>query len=367
MRLAWSARALLAVLRRWAGFLVVGAGVLGVGYFVSAIGWPALPVLWASSLTAPASWAVLIAHASIATVLAWRLREALLPAHWLLAERALPLTVAQRTRADLAVVAMAQSPLLLLYAASLLSWRHVDPHWLRGQWPRGLGFMAGSVVLSLASAVALLALRRRQGRVASREELDELEELEELDERRLPAGQQCKLQAKHRMRAWTALLALPLWRGPARPVAALIALTTAALVALLAGAAAGAVELRWALAGYALVALAGCSQTQAQALRCFAPLIEASRSLPLAAPGWALRLRGLAMLPVLLSGPLLLALLLSEPQRLSPWIASAYLLAAGVAPLLQFIAPSLQAEARAARWLLALAVWVALATEILHR
>ena len=46
-------------------------------------------------------------------------------------------------------------------------------------------------------------------------------------------------------------------------------------------------------------------------------------------------------------------------------IAPLYLLAAWAGPFLQFIAPSPQAEARAARWLFALAVWVALATEIL--
>jgi len=347
MRLAWSAAALLALLRRWAGFLVVVAAVLGIGFFVAAIGWPALPVLWASSLPMAAGLAVLMAHAGAATALAWGLREALLPARWLLAERALPLTAPQRALADVTVVALAQSPLFALYAASLLSWWHVDPAWLRGHWPRGLAFMAASLVLSLSVSTGLLALRRvqwhRPGRLATAPHHGE----------------------RRRLRAWTALLLLPLWRGPARPVALVMGLTTAALLGLLGAVASGVADLRWCLAAYALTAMAGCTQAHARALLAYAPLIAASQALPLAARAWPRHLRVLALLPVALSWPLLLALLLSGPWPLSPLIAPVYLLAAWAAPLLQSIAPSPQAEARAARWLFALAVWVALATEIL--
>ena len=313
MRLAWSAAALLGLLRRWAGFVVVVAGVLGIGFFFAAIGWPALPVVWASSLPIAEGLGVLVAHASVATALAWALREALLPAQWLLAERALPLSAGQRARADLAVVALAQSPLFLLYAASLLSWWHVDPVWLRGHWPRGLVFMAASIVLSLGMSIGLLALRR----------------------------------------------------VPARPVALVLGLTTAVLFGLLGAVAAGVADLRWCLAGYALAVMAGCTQAHARALRVYGPMIAATHSLPLAAGAWPRHLRALALLPVLLSWPWLLALLLNGPWQLSPLIAPIYLLAAWAAPLIQFIAPSPQAEARAARWLFALVVWVALATEIL--
>ncbi|CAN5188295.1 hypothetical protein BH11PSE10_BH11PSE10_12080 [soil metagenome] len=349
MRLAWSAAALLALLRRWAGFVLVVAAVLGIGYFVAAIGWPALPVLWASSLPPAAGLAVLTAHAGIATALSWALREALLPAHWLLAERALPLRPAQRSAADLAVVALAQGPLFLLYAGSLLSWRHVDPAWLRGHWPRGLLFMAGSVLLSLGAATGLLALRRRQGHGSAP---------------RSPT----RTSARPKLRAWTALLVLPLWRGPARPVAFVLLLTVLVQLGLLAAVASGRADLRWCLAGYALFTLAGCSQAHARALRCYAPLIAAGAALPLAARAWPLRLRLLALTPVMLSWPWLLAVLLAGPwgpSGLSVLIAPAYLLAAWLAPSLQLVAPSATAEARAARWLLALAVWVALATEIL--
>ena len=350
MRLAWSAGALLAVLRRWWGFVVVSTAVLGLGYAAAAIGWPALPVLWASSLPPLEASAVLIGHAGLASGLAWVLREALLPAHWLLAERALPLTAGQRARADLAVVALAQSPLFLLYLASLLSWRHVDPAWLRGHWPRGLVCMAASVLLSLTSATGLLALRRRPrpptpGRVANH----------------LPSP----LRPRTCLRPWPALLILPLWRGPARPVAAVLLLTATGLLGLLGGVALGSVELRWGLAGFALVTMVGCTQAHGRALRCYAPLIQASLSLPLRRRAWPLRLRMLALSPVVLAWPLLLALLLTGAWPLSGRIAPAYLLAAWVMPAAQMWAPSPQPETRAGRWMLALVVWVALATEIL--
>ena len=345
MRLSWSASALLALLRRWAGFIVVMAGVLGIGYLVAAIGWPALPVLWASSLPWPEGIAVLLAHASIATLLAWGLREALLPARWLLAERALPLTAAQRARADLTVVALAQSPLFVLYGASLLSWRHADPAWLRGHWSRGLVVMAASVLLSLGMSVGLLALRR----------------LQRYRPRRLAKAR----TGGDRLRAWTALLLLPLWRGPARPVALVLALTTAVLLSLLGAVALGVADLRWCLAGYALAVMAGCTQAHARALLVYAPLIAASNALPLASLAWPRHLRMLALLPLMLTWPLLLALLLTGSWPLSSLITPVFLLAAWAGPFLQMIAPSPQAEARAARWLFALAVWVALATEIL--
>ena len=347
MRLAWSAAALLGLLRRWAGFVVVVAGVLGIGFFFAAIGWPALPVVWASSLPIAEGLGVLVAHASVATALAWALREALLPARWLLAERALPLSAGQRARADLAVVALAQSPLFLLYAASLLSWWHVDPVWLRGHWPRGLVFMAASIVLSLGMSIGLLALRRVQWHRPRHSETP------------------TRSPERRPLRAWTALLLLPLWRGPARPVALVLGLTTAVLFGLLGAVAAGVADLRWCLAGYALAVMAGCTQAHARALRVYGPMIAATHSLPLAAGAWPRHLRALALLPVLLSWPWLLALLLNGPWQLSPLIAPIYLLAAWAAPLIQFIAPSPQAEARAARWLFALVVWVALATEIL--
>ena len=348
MRVAWSTAALLAVLRRWAGFLIVAMAVLGIGYFVAAIGWPALPVLWASTVPWPEGLVVLAAHASIASGLAWGLRESLLPSHWLQAERALPLRWTQRSLADLAVVAIAQSPLFLLYAASLLSWRRADPAWLHGQWNLGVSYLSGSMALSLAGATALLALRRRTPRQGS-----------------MP-GHTFNVRRAERVSPVRALILMPAWRGPARPVAAALALTLAALAGCLLMTALWPAEPRWFLAAYALVAMSGSARVHALAVRCLGPLLDASRSLPIPPRFGPRAMLALALAPALLAWPFLAVLLLAGPWRLAPLAGPAYLAAAVLAPAVQCLGASDQAEPRAARWMLCLVLWVALATEILR-
>ena len=353
MRLAWSAAALLAVLRRWAGFLVVAMAVLGFGYFIAAIGWPALPVLWASSLSWPEGLALTLLHSGLATALAWGLREALLPRRWLLAERALPLTWPHRSRADLAVVALAQSPLVLLYAASMLSWRLADPAWMRGHWGRGAGFLAGSVLLSLASATALMALRRRQKARPQRRS----------SEPRATPGS----PPTARLSPLKALIFLPLWRGPARPVLAALTLTFSGLLLCLAGAAClWPEEPRWCLAGYAFIAMTGCTRAHTLAQRSLAPLLAAAANLPLPRLLGTQALRLLSLSPAALAWPLLMGLMLCGPWPLAPLAAPLFATAGLAAPALQLWAPSTQAEPRAATWMLSLVLWIALATEVLQ-
>ncbi|MDY0744701.1 hypothetical protein SNE35_09290 [Paucibacter sp. R3-3] len=347
MRLAWSAGALLAVARHWAGFLLVGASVLGIGYFVAAIGWPSLPALWASTLPPAEGLGLLVLHSLPAIALAWGLREALLPAHWLAAERALPLRTGQRVTADLAVAALAQSPLFVLYALSLLSWRHADPDWLRSHWAKGLTFVLASVALSLGGAVALLAWRRRQPRL------------------RIAAERQAG--GLQRIGTWRALILLPLWRGPAQPALTTLLLTTTGLLLCLLGA--GAIwpeEPRWCLAGYAALAMAGCTRTHALARRGLEPLLAAAAPLPIRGGFGPLALRLLGLSPALLAWPALALLLVLGPWSLAPLAAPLFMLAAVLAPALQLWSPATQPEPRAALWMLSLVLSVALATEILR-
>jgi len=347
MRLAWSAGALLAVARRWAGFLLVGAAVLGIGYFVAAIGWPALPALWAATLPPAEGIAVLLLHSLPAVALAWGLREALLPAHWLAAERALPLRTGQRIAADLAVAALAQSPLFVLYGLSLLSWRHADPDWLRGHWAEGLAFVLASVALSLAGAVALLAWRRcpPRPRIAAERHAGGLQ----------------------RVGTWRALVLLPLWRGPAQPALTTLLLTTAGMLVCLVGASAiWPEEPRWCLAGYAALAMAGCTRSHALARRGLEPLLAAAAPLPIRRGFGPLALRLLALSPALLAWPVLALLLALGPWPLAPLAAPLFALATVLAPALQLWSPATQPEPRAALWMLSLVLSVALATEILR-
>ncbi|HEY1090873.1 MAG TPA: hypothetical protein VGE47_07275 [Burkholderiaceae bacterium] len=345
MRWRYSAGELAALARRWGAFIGVVAALLG-SFAVQAIGWPILPLLWACAEAPRLMPLVMLAHALPAALLAWGLREALLPRAWLQAERSLPLPRWQRHGADLLVIALAQAPLHALYLLSLLGWRYVRPAWMEGLWSLALLAWLGSALTGLLLALALLQLYRRPARATTVRHASAL--------------------GRTRGGVWLALIVLPLWRGPARPVMLPLLLALPCLLTLLLTAWCVPAQADWCLAGYALVAMWACSRAHASALRCYAPLMEASGTLPLAPRAWHSRLMALATIPVWLSWPLLLALLLSGPWRLGTIAAPLYLLAAALMPLVAIWAPQHKNEVRAARWLLCLIVWVALATECLQ-
>jgi len=357
-RLRWrySAAALAALARRWGAFVAVVAALLG-SYMVQAIGWPMLPLLWASAQAWPLLLAGTAAHALPAAALAWGVREALLPARWLQAERALPLPRRQRHGADLCVIALAQAPLHALYLLSWLGWLHARPVWMQGRWGIALLCWLGSALLGLLLALALLQWRRRPAQRLGAKAL-----IKTSPRRRLPAAQ----QPIRRSGWWWPLILLPLWRGPARPVLLPLLLAPSCLLALLALAWQRPAQADWCLAGYALVAMLGVSRAHALAWRAYAPLVEASQALPLPTQAWPRRLMVLACAPAWLCWPLLCALLLSTPARLSPIVAPLYLLAAALMPLAAVLGARQRDEARAARWLFCLIVWVVLATECLQ-
>ena len=352
MRWRYSAGALAALARRWGGFVAVVAALLG-SYMVQAIGWPMLPLLWACAQPPALMLAGILAHALPAAVLAWGLREALLPTHWLQAERSLPLPRLQRHAADLSVIALAQLPLQALYLLSWLGWRHARPVWMQGLWGAAALAWLASALLGLLLALALLQGHRRPASAKTARAV-------------LPTPMRPARPAG----IWRALVLLPLWRGPARPVLLPLLLCPLGLLALLALAWRLPAQADWCLAGYALVAMLGTSRAHALALRCYAPLIEASQVLPLVPQAWPLRLMALASAPAWLNWPLLCALLgallLGGSWKLAPIVTPLYLLAAAILPVLAMSGPQQRSEVRAARWLLCLIVWVVLATECLQ-
>lgn len=346
MRLRYSAAALAALARRWGAFVAVTAALLA-GFIQQAIGGPMLPLLWACAQPPAPMLAAIAAHALPAAALAWALRDALLPGAWLQAERSLPLRRGPRHRADLLVIALAQLPLHTLYLLSWVGWRHAHPVWMQGLWGRAALAWLGSALLSALLALALLQWYRRPARAGI-------------------SVKRSTTPTRARAGVWHALLMLPLWRGPARPVLLPLGLGAALLPACLALAWRVPAQADWCLAGYALVALLSASRAHALAQRCYAPLLAASAVLPLAPRAWARRLTALAAAPALLAWPMLLALLLRGPWRLAPIVAPLYLLAALALPLAALWAPRQRDEVRAARWLLCLVVWVVLATETLQ-
>jgi hypothetical protein len=346
MRLRWSAAELKALARRWAAFIGVVMLVLGQ-FFATLIGWPALPLFWASQQSLALRLAVVALHALPGLLLCWGLREQLLPAHWLDAERALPLRRRQLLTADLAVIGLALLPLALLNLISIAAWRHADPAWMHGLWPAALGNFALSLLLSAAAAAALLQARRRPRLAAVTPAAHSLAPTRELGVNR-------------------ALLLLPLWRGPARPVLHLLLLAGVALAAALLAALCWPQQASWALAAYTLLAMGLSARLHAQATCCYAPLISECQVLPLTPRFWPRRLLLLALAPALLAWCALAFLLLLGPWTLAPLATPLFLAYGLLAPALPLLAgPGGSPEARAGRWLLGWAIWVALASEVL--
>ncbi|MBT9491970.1 MAG: hypothetical protein IV107_06395 [Paucibacter sp.] len=350
MRLRWSAAELKALRRRWAAFIAVVAAVLGQ-FFATLIGWPALPLFWASEQSGLLGQSAVVLHALPGLLLCWGLREQLLPRHWLDAERALPLRRRELLLADLAVITLALLPLALLYSISIAAWRYADPAWMRGLWPVALINFALSLLLSLLAAAALMQVRRRP-RVGAAPLAG-------------PVSRRTPPSSAVMSSSW-ALLLLPLWRGPARPVLHVLLLAGIALAAALLAALRWPQQASWALAVYTLLAMGLSARLHAQALRCYAPLMQASQVLPLRPTFWPQRLLLLALTPALLAWCALLALLMLGPWRLAPLAAPLFFAYGLLAPALPMLAaPGSSAESRAGRWLLSWALWVALASEAL--
>ncbi|MCV2371095.1 hypothetical protein [Roseateles oligotrophus] len=355
LRLRWSAAELKALLRRWGAFIGVVAAVLGQ-FFATLIGWPALPLFWASQQAWPVAAWVLLLHALPGLLLCWGLREQLLPAHWLDAERALPLRRRQLLTADLAVITLALLPLALLYLISVGAWLYADPAWMRGLWPAALANFAISLALSVLGAAALMQARRRPRQAASA-----------APHRPSPStSPSASARTQHSFgRNWV-LLGLPLWRGPARPVMHLLLLACLALAACLSAAWRWPQQASWALAAYTLLAMGLSARLHAQATRCYAPIEQACAALPLAPKFWSRRLMLLALTPALLAWFGLALLLLLGPWQLAPLAAPLFMAYGLLAPALPLLADKGGSpESHAGRWLLGWALWVALASEAL--
>jgi hypothetical protein len=351
LRLRWSATELGALLRRWAAFIAVVAAVLGQ-FFATLIGWPALPLFWASQQHLLLGLGAVALHALPGLMLCWGLREQLLPAHWLDAERALPLRRAETLRADLAVIALALLPLALLNLLSIAAWRYADPAWMRGLWPAALANFALSLLFSSVGAAGLMQARRRPQAALAKPANRGLSRIR-------PVGV--------RLDSSRALLLLPLWRGPARPVLHVLMLACLALTAALLAAWRWPQQASWALAVYTLLAMSLSARLHAQATRCYAPIMLACEALPLAPKFWSRRLLLLALAPALLAWSALGLLLMSGPWRLAPLATPLFMAYGLLAPALPLWAAKGggSPESRAGRWLLGWAVWVALASEVL--
>lgn len=348
MRRLWCRQALWGLARRWGVYALVvmalvGAGISGGGQVIAALAAATvLPLFRALAASWAAGALVLVLQAVAGAGVVWALRPLLLPQRWLEAERALPIPGPVCRRSDAMLVGLALLPLLALYAGGAASVLGADPAWLRPRAAAALVALLGAATGSVALGVLLLQWRRRppHHRFAT-----------------APAGR------RGGARPWpVVLLWLPLRRGPARRLGAVLGAGTLLLGLPLAG------LVRWPQGGgWWLAALAGAGwllATRAASLvhQDLLPLLAETTMLPL--PPRRLR-RSATLLPVLplLPAHALLPWLLppARPAVLLPFVLAALGTAATLAAW-----PPVDPETHAARWLLALVLLLALASEVLR-
>lgn len=375
MRLRWCGLALWAFMRRWASYLAVaalvaGAGAVGWQDIIPAVAaWLVLPLLLASTQGAwllPAT--VLQALAGAACI--WGARSLLWPVAWREAERALPLPRAATVRSDTAVVLLTLSPLALLGAVGAGAVVGHHPVWLQPTQGRALLALALAGAGSVALGVLLLQALRRPARGGTRWHAAAHRVTVRADASARPALPTARtaqtlrsVRSLHRL--WV-LLALPLWRGPARRTGWALLLGSAAAAVPALGLALLQAGEPWWLAACALLALLVATRVNHLARLETAGLFDACRSLPLAPAPLQRARAALGVLAVLpgIAGLCAVALGLRAPGLRVP-VLSAWALACVVGCTVEVATAPADAATKAGRWLFTLVLCVCLATEVL--
>lgn len=369
VRLRWCRASLMKLLRRWATYIVVAVVVLGSSAAGSAANMssmlvvPLLPLLFALEQPLWIRGLTVIAYSLLGLVVCWGLRPLLWPSSWRDVEWSLPISRRAQGLSDLTVVLIGLTPLFGLYAAGLVVWMARTPHWKAAALLAVLALLLPAMVLSLLSGMAILRALRGQGRASALA-------LGATVARAHPAAREWKATS-----AFSALIVLPLMRGPARRAGRLL-LFTPLLAAGHALALWAPALTPWWLAAFALLSL--LLTTRLNSLLCsdLAPLHAACAPLPVAAERLVLARHALAMLPVVFALALLAPVLLWLGARLRPGAAVGFVLvvlggnlfhvlrtAASTASL----ARKEDSSTRAAGWLVILALQIAFASEIMAK
>ena len=347
VRLRYCVFALKAFLRRWGTYLFVGACVGGVGAPALAA-WAVLPLFW--SIVHPV-WAaaVVLTYTAIGAGLLCAMRSLLWPATWAESERALPIPRRVIRLSDLQVVAMAMTPLALLYAAGTGAILSEDPEWLRPYKAVALAALCLCLLCSAGLAVAGLQVIRRErvGHAGPKSTL-----------KRSLIGARAGLPRVH----WAgALIWAPLWRGPAKRTghalvfgAVLLALPALALP-LCSDWASG-----W-MAGHATLSLLVATRINALSRLELEPVLAECGSLPISPRMLRLGRATTALLPGLLGMAMLLAAI--SAVRLRPLVLCAFVAVSFVSWLIEVLTESEDPATKGMRWLFSLVLLVALATE----
>ncbi|HWI80419.1 hypothetical protein [Ramlibacter sp.] len=345
VRLRYCRSALRAFQRRWFASMVVALAVAGIGGPAMAAG-VVLPLYWALA-HGSWIWAAVLGYAVAGGGLVWAMRPLLWNPQWAQAERALPIRRRDQLLSDLQVVAFGLTPLTLLCAAGTAVIVSEDPGWFR---PLRTGALVALSIAVLASAVVGVALLQYL-RCAS------------ADARQRSAPRAGAADGAVATVPWAAALVwTPLVRGPARQTRRALVRDTLALLLPCAGSALWSAHAGWWAAGYSALSLVAVSRCSAIARREFAALLPACLALPLDIAILRRIPSAIALLPALVTMPMLVAQLFTSPARAA--VVWAYAAASITGWTVEAFIVQTDPAAKAARWLVTLALGVALASEL---
>lgn len=351
VRLRYCLFALKDFLRRWGTYLLLGACVAGIGAPALAA-WAVLPLFW--SIVHPVwATAVVLVYTVSGAALLHAMRPLLWRAAWSESERALPILRRDICLSDLQVVAIAMTPLALLYGAGTWVILEQDPGWLRPHKGTAVATLCLCLVSSAALAVAGLQwLRRPPGGHAGPNSALTRSVIA------APAG-------LPRVRWATALLWAPLWRGPAKRTGRALVLGTFALAATALALSLWSNWAGWWMAGHAAMSLAVVTRANALSRLEIEPVLAECRPLPLSRRSMQLGRALTTLIPSVLGMAMLLAALTTV--RLRPLVLCAFVAVCLVSWLIEALTASDDPATKGIRWIFSVVVLVALATETVAR
>jgi len=339
-------QALRHALRRWGTYLVIVAAVAGVGAPALAAA-AVLPLM--RSVSHPGWWILTVAaYVAALSLLPWSARHLLWPAHWSEVERQLPLARAQVVLSDLEVLAFAQVPAALVMVSGAAAVLAQAPPWLQGREASAVLSLAGALAGSIAlGALGLQWLRKP---------------VEVLGAWRRPRRMAAAVPAR-RSWAWSLVWA-PLARGAAPRTAQLAAAGATLLLLTPLAAWFAPLPVTACLMVFSALALMITTRLNALARQELQPLHDACRMLPLGGAALARVRAALCLAPAAAGLLLWLPVLLASPVR--PLVLIVFMAVSLGGWIVHVRAPSADAAAGGAGWLLTLALGLALASEVIR-
>jgi hypothetical protein len=354
-------------LGRWAVYALVAALVASAGAgldsaaatLAAVVAWAALPLVRGAAAGGALALLATLGCAGIGLGLLVAMRQLIWPDTWREAERALPLSANDTACSDLPWIVLAAMPWATLQALGVGVWLVQRPAWLQGHEVAVLLAGVCAIGLTLAGGVALQRLRRQGGSRRLRRPGSWVG-IRDADAE--PRSNRCLHGS---WLYWQVLFWWPMRRAVAPRFAWHTGFTLAASALLVGAAASRPAWATWWLALQALVTLAAVSRVRTLAALELQPLLLACMPLPLSPRGWGGRLDGLCAAPALIGAlGLAVCMALLAPGARGALLSAWWLwLVGGTWLALRLPLPS--AQARAARWLLLLAVAVALSSEVL--